>query len=41
MNNPYEEKLRQFAAENKAPPPPPAPPTAPAAMNYPPLEPQR
>lgn len=36
-----EEKLRQFAAENKATPPAPPPPPPPAAVNYPPLEPQR
>jgi len=34
-----EEKLRQFAAENKAAPAPAEPPPAPAPANYPPLEP--
>jgi outer membrane protein assembly factor BamE len=34
-----EEKLRQFAAENKQPPAPPAPPPPGSAANYPPLEP--
>jgi outer membrane protein assembly factor BamE len=36
-----EDKLKQFAAENKPAPAPAAPPPAPATASYPPLEPQR
>jgi outer membrane protein assembly factor BamE len=36
-----EDKLKQFAADNKPPAAPPAPPPAPVSANYPPLEPAR
>jgi outer membrane protein assembly factor BamE len=36
-----EDKLKQFAAENKPAPAPAAPPPAPVSANYPPLEPTR